>query len=566
MRNVAQRMRLRAAGDDAATVIVDASSRLDVPQPGQPNYDQRVRETLMTYLGKQGNYLDRGITVRDLIASGIVTLPPGWTPGSGGGGVPPFTPGSDVGYKVDLTPPPDVTGFHATPGISVVFLETDNPTFTQGHGYFRTNIYGKTFRPGVDPPPTFADAEFIMSFSGEVGSWATQPAATLALWAKWETQDGVESINPVGGTNGVVVTTGQDVTAMVTAMTGPGKPFMIVTETTVLPDGSVVPPGTYTSDAYIHNGQITNAMIQNLAVNDAKIQTLSASKIKAGTIAVGEYIRSSGYVAGSAGWIINGNGGAEFSNVTVRGAVFASSGTFAGSLQAATGTFIGDVSGATGTFNGGVRGGSFTGYAWPPAGQSGYYLGPGGLLLGNANNGRYFQVESDGNIYMPGMSVVNGNATFSGGLSGASGTFSGTLTAAAVNAVNTINVAGNAITVPQATATTGVQNLNTVQWQSVLQIGVNSVGQGMNIVASCLAQLASNMGELQFRMLRDGAEVQYIYIGGTNGAACFMVMQFVDYPGAGGHTYDLQCYFNKGASSFQAYVQSRGIQVLECKR
>ena len=37
-----------------------------------------------------------------------------------------------------------------------------------------------------------------------------------------------------------------------------------------------------------------------------------------------------------------------------------------------------------------------------------------GLLLGNANDGRYFQVEQNGNLYMPGFNVVNGVATFTG--------------------------------------------------------------------------------------------------------------------------------------------------------
>jgi hypothetical protein len=45
----------------------------------------------------------------------------------------------------------------------------------------------------------------------------------------------------------------------------------------------------------------------------------------------------------------------------------------------------------------------------------------------------------------------SGDAFFSGQLSAASGTFSGTLTASAVNAVDTINIAGNAVVVPAST-------------------------------------------------------------------------------------------------------------------
>lgn len=60
-----------------------------------------------------------------------------------------------------------------------------------------------------------------------------------------------------------------------------------------------------------------------------------------------------------------------------------------------------------------VTGGAFTGYAWPASG-TGFYIGPFGLLLGNYNTGRYFQVEESGNVYAPGLSIVNGNANFTG--------------------------------------------------------------------------------------------------------------------------------------------------------
>lgn len=403
MKRDALRMRQRAAGETEVTQV-PTEVRLDVPQPGQTNFNQRVRETLMTYLGKQGNFMDRGITVRDLIDSGILALPDGWHPGLGG--PPPFMPGTGEpqgGYKVDLSPPPDVTGFVVSPGISVVFVETDDPAFTQGHGYLRTNIYGAIKEP-EDPIPTFADAQFLFSFAGEIGSWATQPATTFHLWAKWETKDGEESVNPVGGTNGQEVTTGQDMDKMILALTGPGHPFKVVTDPIQLPDGSTVPPGFYINDAYIHRMQVTEAMVHDASITNAKIVDLSADKLKAGTISVGQYIRSSGYVAGNSGWIINGNGSAEFSNVTVRGTVYATAGSFSGTINA----------------RGGIGGGGNPGnYNWPPAGQTGYFLGPGGLLVGNGNDGSkgYFQIEeSTGNVYSPGLNIVNRVATFTGSI------------------------------------------------------------------------------------------------------------------------------------------------------
>lgn len=379
-------------------------TRSDIPAPTASNFSQRVRESLMVYLGKQGNPLDRGITVRDLVSSGIAVIKPGMSLGGGGGGVPPIQPGNPSDAK-DLTPPPTPTGLVLTGGLSNFFVETDPPNFTMGHGYGRTNVYGIPY-DGTGPEPTFSDALPLGSFQGAVWSYATDPSTTWRVWVKWQTADGVQSVGPAGGTNGTAVTTGQNVGKLVDAMTGPGQPFKEVTSPITLPDGTVVPVGVYISDAFIHRMQVQTAQIYDLAVTNAKIGSLSASKITAGSIAVGQYIRSSSYVPGVSGFTIEGGGNVEFNNATVRGTIYAGAGTFSG-----------DISAASGNFRGQITGGSFGGYAWPPSGQSGFFLGPPGLLLGNANDGRYFQVESGGNVYAPGFSIVNGAATFSGTLS-----------------------------------------------------------------------------------------------------------------------------------------------------
>lgn len=75
------------------------------------------------------------------------------------------------------------------------------------------------------------------------------------------------------------------------------------------------------------NSVIGTAHISDLAVTNAKVYDLNVDKLRAGTITSQEIIlsgassilRSSNYVAGSAGWRILGDGNAEFSNVTVRG-------------------------------------------------------------------------------------------------------------------------------------------------------------------------------------------------------------------------------------------------------
>ena len=102
----------------------------------------------------------------------------------------------------------------------------------------------------------------------------------------------------------------------------------------------------------------------------------------------GEDIQTTNYAANSAGWRITKAGQAFFNDVQVRGV---------------------------------IAGGAYgTSYAWPAAGQNGFHLGPGGLLLGNpggtGTNYGYFQIEAaTGNIYAPQFSVVNGQLSIGGG-------------------------------------------------------------------------------------------------------------------------------------------------------
>lgn len=80
-------------------------------------------------------------------------------------------------------------------------------------------------------------------------------------------------------------------------------------------------------------------------------------------------------------------------------------------------------------------------FVWPASGN-GMHLSGSGLLLGNANTGPgYFRVQSNGDIYAPGFTVVGGNATFSGTLS--------------ASIVNTDQIVGNAASTAFSTSGTG---------------------------------------------------------------------------------------------------------------
>lgn len=237
----------------------------------------------------------------------------------------------------DLLAPPSPTGLSVTAAISNLIITHNNPTFTIGHGYLRTNIYGAIWTGGA--LPVFANAVRITSFAGTVSSHPTDPATAWRVWATWVSKDGIES-SPAGGTNGLSATTGQNVEKLVAALTGPGNPFVVLTSPTVI-GGVTYAAGTYSAQSFIIDAQITNAKIANLAVDDAKIASMAVSKLEAGSLKVGSFISSSNYAAGSQGFRLNADGTAELANAVVRGTVYATAGELRGlDIKNSAGTVI----------------------------------------------------------------------------------------------------------------------------------------------------------------------------------------------------------------------------------
>lgn len=185
------------------------STRKDLPPPGSPTFLARVREEIHALLGKTGSARDRALTLADAINSGVIGV------GPGGGLIP--GPGVGDDYEPDLTPPPTPGSFTASPAISHILIEQEQPAYTQGHGHLRTRVYGATHMEG-DPLPVFADAVEVGQFEGTIWALASNPATTWHLWIKWESRDGVLSADPSGGTNGVAATTGQDVSSLLEAL------------------------------------------------------------------------------------------------------------------------------------------------------------------------------------------------------------------------------------------------------------------------------------------------------------------------------------------------------------
>lgn len=200
------------------------------PIPEAMPADQRrpllaMREALQTLIARRGNELDAAVRWRDLIDKGFADsylAPLAGGVGPAGPVGPPGPPGSGA-EDPDLTPPPSVSSFDAAAGISQVICTWDGIGYTQGHGNKQTVIYAVKKDPSDPTLPTFP---------GEPGRVAVAPHALTILaipsepntrwhlWAKFETNDGVLSASPAGGTNGVTVTTGQDVSDLLTVLNG----------------------------------------------------------------------------------------------------------------------------------------------------------------------------------------------------------------------------------------------------------------------------------------------------------------------------------------------------------
>lgn len=296
-------------------------------------------------------------------------------------------------------------------------------------------------------------------------------------------------------------------------------------------NGQPVPAGVYIDAAYVLNATIQNAQIADLAVDDNKIASLDVGKLTAGSIAVGEYIQSTNYIIGAQGWKIHGDGTAEFAAAAIRGQLTAaqinSNGLTirdtAGNiiLNASASTFVGNVTGTVagtaastlvatansasstatsaqatadsavaGLANklnsnaqnvlagaGGLSVGTLT---WNSSGTrtGGYGIGfsAGGFAAYNTSGVATFALDaSNGNAFFGGQ-LTAATGSFAGSLSAATGSFSGSLTTSAINAVNTINIAGNAVTVPSTIS--GFVNVTVNQngfgvWQVVGSLDVD---------------------------------------------------------------------------------------------
>ena len=103
-------------------------------------------------------------------------------------------------------------------------------------------------------------------------------------------------------------------------------------------------------DGAVANLAIGNAQIGNAAVDDLKVANVSAAKLTVGDGTIGGNLKSSNYVAGVSGWIIQPNGNAEFSFAHIRGLLQASqigAGTVTATMIDSRGLALKDATGTT---------------------------------------------------------------------------------------------------------------------------------------------------------------------------------------------------------------------------
>jgi hypothetical protein len=315
-------------------------------------------------------------------------------------------------------------------------------------------------------------------------------------------------------------------------------------------------------------------------------------------------------VAGSAGWRINGDGTAEFSGVVVRGTIFASAGLIGGITIAANAVRAGQTAYNTGsgfhlgsdgrfslgnsagnrlTFNGtdievetpnfSLSNGSarLSGQVVAGGVELGADVGPGtghyGLSLSGDNFNdifikrhdgvRFFRVNEGGSNYIS-FESAGGNLNIkSAGFS----VINGTMTINQANVINTLNLAGGAVTVPMSAATTATLGLGN-QWATLQTLAINAEGAPIVVISSAMieGENVEQGGEWfsvrgRFRLLRNGGDISgELRVQGQG------TIHLRDTPGAGEHSYTLQCLISPYQTGFNYRATHRVITALGVKR
>lgn len=349
------------------------------------------------------------------------------------------------------------------------------------------------------------------------------------------------------------------------------RPFSVQTTAQTV-NGVVVPAGVYMDAAYIRNVTVLWGRFGTLVADSIQATAISASQLTAGNGVIGGSLKSSNYVAGSSGWTLRPDGVAEFSGVIVRGTVYATSGTVGG-------WSIGSNYLRSSNYQAGVRGVNFG--------------SDGSVEIRSTDGTRAFNLQATGTqalLAVPGLSILgNGSATFSGNLSGASGSFSGTLTAS--NIINTSHLVNGAVSSSVASYETDVLSFRYDTETTVATVHVGTSGGKVLILAGLSLEVtngritSSRNPRCTVRLRRNGSEVRRLDIRGEYVAADsksppamayqaatwikegpVALLPMVDTPPSGVNTYTITLTVAGMDTDVNITVRQRSMAAMELKR
>lgn len=528
-------------------------SRTDLPSEKASNFQARLRETVQTLLGTRGDKLDRALTLRDMIESKLFELRPGAVVGSGAAPLQPGTAWPDntpAPYAQDLTPPPAPEGVTAITSGNSIQVTVNPQTYRQGNGPGTVTVYGAKYLAG-GALPTFSDAAILDEFPGDVHAFQVDPGSLYRIWVKSVSRDGVPS-SPAGGTNGIAPSPG--------------------------------------------------------LLDDVSIAALAVSRLRSGSVTVGQFIQASNYVPGTNGWRINGDGTAEFSGVVVRGTVYATAGQIGGITIAAnavragqtahnTGsgfhlgadgrlslgnsagnslTWDGSSLNVSGTINGSTingstmnsgalnlqgDGGTGWGYArslgkWWNDGVNGWVFArqgsDGGTFAEMKGGDQRIWMSSWGDcgIQFPGITMTNGGLTIN-----------------QANVINTLNIAGNAVTVPAGASSNANLTWSTTSEQTLLSLVIDPAGGSVFIVADFSVgpgsmDAAGTAPSLTVSIKRNGVTLRSL----SNASGRYALSWVDSGAGFGASTYAVTAVASGAATSLANSAGPRSLAVIGAKR
>lgn len=217
----------------------------------------------------------------------------------------------------------------------------------------------------------------------------------------------------------------------------------------------------------------------------------------------------------------------------------------------------------------------------------------GSVEIRSTDGTRTFNLQATGSqpvLSVPGLSILgNGSASFSGALSGASGSFSGTLTAS--NIINTSHLVNGAVSSSVASYETDVLSFRYDTETTVATVHVGTSGGRVLILAGLSLEVANGRITSSFnprctvRLRRNGSEVRRLEIRGEYGAASqqaapsmryqyatwikegpVALLPMVDTPPSGVNTYTITLTVVGMDTDVNITVRHRSMAAMELKR